>query len=267
MKAKPKPARRSGKKTSPEEGPKPPTIQQLALDFAFVRRLVSVSRERVYEFSESHGCWKPCEKGYIEHLVNPILKTDTQIRYKHHLVKAIIDLIHVPEDKLKKANCLDGNGDILLNLKNGVLRIKADGSGRALEPFDPKAHFFTCNLNVMLDESAECPEYLESSGEILPDERDREAFEYYEAYALYPGWLFKKAAILHGQTNSGKSTLTYPLEVILNQEKDGLVTYFDLHDLADDKRYAIEPCREAMLNITPTSRGSTLRSSPICSCG
>jgi putative DNA primase/helicase len=151
------------------------------------------------------------------------------------------------------ANCFDEHGDILVNTDNGILRIKADGSARALERFDPKKHFFTQVLPAGFFENAECPMFIKTAHEILSSKRDFEPILSFAAYVLIPDCRFVKILILKGDGSNGKSVIGLLFEAVLTQEIDQnqkLITYLDLHEIADSKKYAVEDFRNAMVNMT-----------------
>ena len=211
-------------------------------------RIVSTGRKTFHEWNGK--CWKACEEGYVEHLIEHFTP-DERVRDKAHIFKAIIDRVHVPASKLKPVRCYDDNGDILVNAANGVLRVNKKGI--TPEDHDPKKHFFTQVLPAAYDRAAKCEDYKKILAEVLPPEADRELIWNFGAYMFKPDCSLVVCLACIGPSKSGKSTVTGGFEAVLidNPEEQALVTYYDPNDIANENHYAIEGMRKAVLNVTP----------------
>ena len=129
--------------------------------FVTLHRIVSTGRKTFYEWNGK--CWKACEEGYIEHLIEHFIPSQ-RVRDKAHIFKAIIDRVHVPSSKLKPVN------------RKGI----------TLEAHDPKKHFFTDVLPAAYDPAAKCERYQKILTEVLTEKADRELIWNFGAYLFKP---------------------------------------------------------------------------------
>ena len=142
---------------------------------------------------------------------------------------------HVPED------------ETWINLKNGTLVIKADGSATMRE--HRKEDLFTYTLSYAYDASATCPQWLRFLGRVLPEESLREVLREFISYCFRKGHELEVMMMFLGGGLNGKSVTLEIIEALLGSMN---VSYLSLADLTNDdkKRVCIE---DKMLNISHES--------------
>ena len=89
----------------------------------------------------------------------------------------------------------------MLNLNNGVLNMRT----RELKEHSPEYLFFT-KIPVNYDPQADCPTIKKFISDVL-DEEQVQIIKEWAGYGLYPEYFIKKAIILVGDGDTGKSTL------------------------------------------------------------
>ena len=139
------------------------------------------------------------------------------------------------------------DGEVWLNVSNGTLVIKSDGSV-TLRDHDKRDLFFYC-LNYCYDSEAECPLWLAFLDRVLPDADAQLLLAEFIGYCLMPGHELEKMLLLYGEGLNGKSVTLEVIESLLGSVN---VSYLSLADLTNDdvKRAGIE---DKMLNISHES--------------
>jgi len=101
----------------------------------------------------------------------------------------------------------------LLNLKNGIL----DLSLGTLEKHSPD-FLFTVQSETAFDPKAECPVWLQTIAEILPDAELRKLLAQIFGYCLTPDNSQQKGFIFYGDGGNGKSLITDVLEALAGRD-------------------------------------------------
>ena len=116
------------------------------------------------------------------------------------------ETFHKIADETSSGRDVFSSADIrFIPLKNGVY----DSTTGKLLPHDPK-YKFTCQFPIIHDPKAECPKTANFLRQILNEEQLLTLQEWL-GYYFYREYSFKKAIILVGEGDTGKTTL---LEVI-----------------------------------------------------
>jgi putative DNA primase/helicase len=128
-------------------------------------------------------------------------------------------------------------GEVWLNVRNGTLVIRSDGS------VIPHEHskddlFFYC-LNYSHDPQAECPQWDNFINRVLPAPDAQQLLGEYIGYILMPDHRLEKMLLLYGEGLNGKSVTLEVVESLLGSSN---VSYLSLSDLSNDdvKRACIE---------------------------
>ncbi len=135
-------------------------------------------------------------------------------------------------------------GEILINVANGVLQVKPDGT-TILSDHSPE-HLFTLRVSSMFSPKSECPLFHRVLVELLPDEDDRKLIQLFSGYMLLPDCRFEAALISYGEAGRGKSTIA---EAIANALGSDLVARLTMSQICDPKSYHVPKLRYAAVNL------------------
>lgn len=120
------------------------------------------------------------------------------------------------------------NNSIFLNMKNGMLDIY----NNTLEPHDPK-YYSTNQINYDYIKFVECPLWEKTLWEIFQGDTVRiELLQEFMGYCLTPENNQKKALLLLGETDTGKSTILDILKYMLGDDN---VSTLALEDFENDQ--------------------------------
>lgn len=129
------------------------------------------------------------------------------------------------------------HGEEWLNLSNGTLVVKADGT------IELRSHrmedFFTYTLDYPYDPQAMCPQWHWFLDRVLPEPESQQVLREFIAYCLMKGHHLEKMLLLYGEGLNGKSVTLEVIEYLLGSMN---VSYLSLSDLTNDdvKRAGIE---------------------------
>ncbi len=173
-------------------------------------------------------CGVPEQQRMTPGFMNPLFEGVTYNIAKHRRQ-------HVPED------------EVWLNLRNGTLIIKCDGTVSLRE--HDKDDLFRYTLPYSYDPEAECQRWLAFLNRVLPDADARQLLAEFIGYCLMTRHSLEKMLLLYGEGLNGKSVTLELIESLLGSMN---VSYLSLSDLTNDdvKRAAIEG---KMLNIAHES--------------
>lgn len=139
------------------------------------------------------------------------------------------------------------DGEVWLNLRNGKLIIRSDGSVECHE--HTKVDLFFYCLSYSYVPQAECPLWHAFLDRVLPDQDAQRLLSEYIGYCLMPDHSMEKMLLLYGEGLNGKSVTLEIIEALLGSMN---VSYMSLADLTNDdvKRAAIVG---KMLNVSHES--------------
>ena len=126
----------------------------------------------------------------------------------------------------------------LICMKNGLLNIETC----ELMPHSPKI-IFTQRINIDYTRIKKCPKILAFLESII-DTADMDCVQEFIGYLLYRKYSFKKAVILVGERDTGKTTFIKLLITFIGQKNTSGVS---LHDLAEN-RFAAAQMEHKLLN-------------------
>ena len=160
---------------------------------------------------------------YLNDAHTGVLEAEGTRRRAENIIKKTKDTTPVAVDEL-------GGPDGKVCLQNGVLDI-SEPQEAELEDHSPD-HLFTSQLNAEYDPSATCPRFKQFIGETVRPEDIAKLQEYCGYLLMHWDQRFKKALMLLGPNDSGKSTLSDTLAYILGEEN---VSGESMHDLAGNR--------------------------------
>lgn len=128
----------------------------------------------------------------------------------------------------------------LLNLKNGVLNL---ASGQFLQ-HSPQI-LTTVQSEAAFDKDAECPLWVETVAQILPDPEMRHLLAQIFGYCLTPDNSQQKGFILTGEGANGKSAITDVLEALAGRENCSALHLSDFKE-----RFRLAELQNKLINFT-----------------
>ncbi len=191
------------------------------------------------------GVLRPAEKGQFRPQVHKILVPEQESSHLAHAVLNTLEGRHqTAAEKLRSFAIMEDEGTVLINCRNGVLRVT--GTDVNLQPHSPD-YLFTRQLVSAFDDGAPLKQFGDVLCYALPEEEDRELLMLFAAYTLLPHCRLHASLICHGLGGTGKSTVW---EAIAGTLGGQLVLNVSLRQLCDGKGYSVPRLRFAALNLT-----------------
>lgn len=151
--------------------------------------------------------------------VQEILEELASSHYKNEIIDKVKDLSLTPRDKFN----VDRK---FVNLLNGILNVETN----ELLPHDP-SYLFLHKMPVSYDPSIDCPKINKFLSEILNAE-DISIIQEWFGFCMYRYYFIKKALILVGERDTGKSTLLNLISAFIGKEN---ISGVSLQKLSADK--------------------------------
>ena len=192
----------------------------------------------LYKYNKNTGQWQK----FSSNGIGKICKKMSGQKYSVHLQREFKNnLLNHPKDIYKREMGLPDN-EVLLNNRQ-VLNLD-ELTTREVEPEDHALY----KLNVEYDETADCPQFKAFVDELL-DYKDNQINTLQE----FMGWMlkfpnrdFKKALLILGVSNSGKSQLADVIQHIFHEHS---VSSLSLNQLSLDRRFHVHHIGDAVVNI------------------
>jgi P4 family phage/plasmid primase-like protien len=145
------------------------------------------------------------------------------------------------------AYAFDTGGVVLLNLRNGILRVTRNEMN--LVPHD-WTQGFTLTIPTAWDAQAECPAFSATLCAAMPDAEDRELFRLFAGSILEPSARLEAGLAVFGPSGTGKSTLVNEgIAEAVGGPAAGTVSRVSLRQLCDPKSYSLPGLEFSMVNI------------------
>lgn len=243
-----------------EDSPDRPKEPRTELDFVrlLTDKLPPLKTTGPEWFCYQDGYWKPqLADSFLPAALAILPEHGRRIRLARTLIDHVGAAAQVPTDNLKGCARFDDDGQtVLVNCRNGVVRVTADGF--AMLPHAPHYGFARQAAASFLPE-IDAPLFRRVLGEALPDDGDRQLFQLAVGNFLWPDARFEAALVCYGEAGRGKSTLADPVSAALGA---GNVTRLSMTQLCDPKSYSLPQLRFAAVNL-----GTELTTSDIAESG
>ena len=170
-------------------------IQKIAryfVDNYHIKTVGDNNNREIYFYND--GYYDKRGASVIKAGIEEILEEACTIHYKNEITEKVKDMTYAERDDF----IINRN---LINLKNGVLNLETN----ELSPVVPD-NLFLYQIPVNYDPTAKCPAIEQFLTEIL-EENDIKIFYEWLGYSLYRQYFIKKALMLVGSGNTGKTTL------------------------------------------------------------
>ena len=210
----------------------------------YVERLKS--DQQVYVFTGSH--WEAVEPQRWKDFVNKCAERCSipeSLRMNPSFMKPLYESTAFNLAEHRRQMIPDG--EVWLNMHNGTLVIKNDGSVTLRD--HRKEDLFRYTLPYSYDPQSDCPQWQGFLDRVLPQADAQLLLKEFIGYTLMPGHYLEKMLFLYGEGLNGKSVTLELIEALLGSVN---VSYLSLSDLTNDdvKRAGIE---HKMLNISHES--------------
>lgn len=191
------------------------------------------------------GTWRKTERAIFRPKAQAILPEIIRTaRRESTLLDHLEGRCQVLESDFRGFYKLGVDGDILINVANGVLQVKPGGNIKLLD--HSSDYLFTLRVASVFDPESNCPLFHKILNQLLPDEDDRKLLQLFSAYALLPDCRFEAALICYGEAGRGKSTIA---EAIANALGTDLVARLTMSQICDPKSYHVPKLRHAAVNL------------------
>ena len=211
------------------------------------------AERRFYSYSNQLGVWKRVDKDYALKMAKNQLgnqwtrhtKQEFMNQLKTHEHAIYFEDMGLPEEEIL---CRDGK---VYNLETGEVR-KIEKQDYALHMVnaDPEGDSFIEDFEEFLEDT-------------IPEESHRKTVQEFLGWSLkYPHGDYKKALLILGDTNSGKSTL---LRIIAELFKESHVSRLSITQIAQERTFHVSNLNGSILNIdedmssAEIEQGSTLK--------
>ncbi|HEY5909221.1 MAG TPA: DUF5906 domain-containing protein [Verrucomicrobiae bacterium] len=190
------------------------------------------------------GVWRPADKGQFRPQVHKELLPEQETSYMAHAVLNTLEgRGQVAPESLKSFAVMEDEGTVLLNCRNGLLRVT--GADVQLQSHSPD-YRFTRQLAAAFDQDATFQDFGDVLCYALPDEEDQQLLMLFAGYTLLPHCRLHSCLICHGLGGTGKSTLWEGIAGTLGRD---LVLNISLRQLCDGKGYSVPRVRFTALNL------------------
>ncbi|MBI4326651.1 MAG: hypothetical protein HY674_15515 [Chloroflexi bacterium] len=192
----------------------------------------------------SNGVWRPLEADRLKPQALVILPEHCRtICRANTLLEHIGAAKQTDASTFKGFYSFDAEGAVLINARNGVVRVTVNGF--ELQPHAPAYHF-TRQTVARFDPKATAPLFNRVLCEVLPDAKDRELFQLCLGNFLFPDCRFETALVCYGEAGRGKSTVANPVASALGLD---LVCRLSMSQVCDPRSYHLPSLRFAAVNL------------------
>ena len=220
------------------------TAEGLLWCYEYVERLNSEQRVRVFTGSHWEDIAPQRWRDFVSECAERCGVSDS-MRMDHRFMNLLTEGAAYNLSASRKQSVADN--EVWLNLLNGVLVVKTDGTVELRE--HSKEYLFTYTLNYAYDPMAECPRWHGFLDRVLPEPESQQVLREFVGYCLMNGHHLERMVMLYGGGLNGKSVTLEIVEYLLGTMN---VSYLSLSDLTNDdvKRASFEGTK---LNISHES--------------
>ncbi|MFO8067536.1 MAG: phage/plasmid primase, P4 family [Bacteroidales bacterium] len=170
-------------------------------------------------------------------IIEPYIEQTLKQKSTNHKVSEVIGKIQRRTQISKEEFETIPEGKVLL--KNGVLDLKT----QKLEAFNPD-YYFKTRIPIKYDENAECPRIIKFFKETFYKE-DLKTIQEWIGFQLYNKYLYKKAIILYGPPDTGKSVFMNLLKKFIGRENCANIS---LHRICRGKTFDMTQLHQKLSN-------------------
>lgn len=190
--------------------------------------------EDIWFFDMETGLWEQTGKQMIKTLVEEKLREHCKINPVNEVLEKVKRKTAVSKNYFNKSP------EELICLNNGVFNVKT----KELLPFDAKYNFKN-KLEVDYDPAKDCPvikNFIEDT--FYPE--DIPVLQEWIGFHLYRRYFIKKAMILFGEPDTGKTVF---LNLLIRFINDNNVAGISLHDISRGDKFSLAFLKDKLANI------------------
>jgi len=209
-----------------------PRVADYLLEKYHLKTIYETKSEKIYVYSQ--GVYNPKGREIIQTEIERILGIHTN----NHNVKEIQEKIkRLTAISLEEFNKIP---EYLICLENGILNLKT----KEIKQHNPQ-YYFKKKISIIYDPKAECKEVMKFFEECLyPDDLD--SVQEWFGFCLYGNYFLKKAMILFGETDTGKTVLLNLLTKWVGQEN---ISGLSLQRISSGDKFGLADLKDKMINI------------------
>lgn len=213
----------------------------------------------LYEYNEDTGIWEY----YSDNRIGRLAKNMAQREYTQHLFRQFkSNLVNHPDFKRYEEM---GTPEDKIVLNNGKVLYLDDLSDLSdLEVKDiSKKDYAIHSLNASYDPDAECTRFKNFVWKLLDQREDQvKTLQEFMGWLLkFPDREFKKALLILGVTNSGKSQLAEVIELMFEKEVGQSVTNLSLPQMGFDRAFHLDKLEGSIINMDKDLSDQTIQDS------
>lgn len=194
------------------------------------------AEQKVFLFVATH--WTPLDSQQFFDFVNDAafrLGLPEEERLSASFMCAVYEQVAFMVSRVRVNNV--PHHEAWLNLQNGTLEVKADGSSVFRE--HRRDDFFLYALPYSYDAAADCPRWHHFLDEVLPDPEAQLLLAEYVGYCFTKDIKAEKMLVLYGSGSNGKSVVLDVVEALFGSANVSNVSLAELTD-NDEKRSMLE---------------------------
>jgi len=185
---------------------------------------------RAYRYSA--GVYAPWYLEEIDQRIIELYGPETEPKHLHAIREMLFSVSFVRPETV--------NPPGLLNLKNGLLRLESD----EFIPHTPEI-LSTVQAETRFDPTAECPLWIQTVAEILPDPTSQALLAQIFGACLVPSNSHQKGFIFWGDGANGKSVVTDVLEAVIGRENTAALHLTDFQE-----RFRLAELQNKLINFS-----------------
>ncbi len=210
-----------------------------------------VAEKEVFYYYDNKGYWRVINTKYVKKIIrNQLLSYNNKWDKKHYIEEVLEALknyvLHEVNLNLFNVNIYHENVNINpYNVYINTIQGMFDWQKGIILPYDPN-YYSQFQLNVKYDPKKECPLWIESLKQWIPERESHLFLQEFAGYCLIPDTSFHKALFLVGSGSNGKSTFLNVLAALFGTEN---LFNIPLHRLTD--KFETVNIQDKLVNICP----------------
>jgi len=213
-------------------------IDNVVHDFLGEREIATIYNRRgedCWTYDKLTGLWQLNGREVIKTQVEEMIGTYSKIKVVNEIYEKI-----KRQTAISREDFYNDDNPNLICLKNGVLNVKT----KKLKPFSPD-YKFKSKLDIAFKPTATCPKINKFLTEVFYKE-DIPIIQEWFGFHLYRQHFIKKALILFGEKNTGKTVaLNLLIKFVGEKNKTGI----SLHSIARGDKFTLAFLREKLANV------------------
>ncbi|MFN7139292.1 MAG: phage/plasmid primase, P4 family [Limisphaerales bacterium] len=195
-------------------------------------------------FAYLNGNWQKIKRDTLRPVAQSVLPESIRTaRRESTLLEHLEGRLQANPDSFRGFYCFDESGNVLLNVRNGVVKVTPDSI--EMQPHSAD-HLFTRQAGSEYNPKAKAELFRRVLEEALPDPDDRLLLQLCCGNFLLPDCRFETALVCYGEAGRGKSTIADPISTALGVE---LVARLSMSQICDPKSYHLPKLRYAAVNL------------------